>query len=149
MNGQNSPQTARSLAILGAVLVLLGLLTGFVSGQLANPRMGLASHLEGLMNGTLMFALAAAWSHVSLSPRGERWALWLLVYGTIANWLATLLAAIWGAGGQTMPLTANGMQAAAWQEQVVTFLLVTLSFAMVGAFGLVLIGLLKGRSRQG
>ena len=46
--------TARSLAILGAVLVLLGLLTGFVSGQLANPRMGLASHLEGLMNGTLM-----------------------------------------------------------------------------------------------
>ena len=102
--------TARSLAILGAVLVLLGLLTGFVSGQLANPRMGLASHLEGLMNGTLMLALAAAWPHVRLTQRAEKWALWLLVCGSLANWLATFLAAVWGAGGETMPLTARPMK---------------------------------------
>lgn len=138
--------TARSLAILGAVLVLLGLLTGFVSGQLANPRMGLASHLEGLMNGTLMLALAAAWPKVRLTQRAEKWALWLLVFGSLANWLATFLAAVWGAGGETMPLTADGHRAAEWQEGLVTVLLVSLSFAMVVAFGLILQGLIRGRS---
>lgn len=138
--------TARSLAILGAVLVLLGLLTGFVSGQLANPRMGLASHLEGLMNGTLMLALAAAWPKVRLTQRAEKWALWLLVCGSLANWLATFLAAVWGAGGETMPLTAAGHRAAEWQEGLVTVLLVSLSFAMVIAFGLILQGLIRGRS---
>lgn len=146
MDQPTQTNTARSIALLGAVLVMLGLLTGFVSGQLANPRMGLASHLEGLMNGTLLLALAAAWGHVRLTSGQERWTLWLLAYGSLANWLATFLAALWGAGGETMPLTAAGMRAAAWQEQLVTALLVSLSFAMVAAFALILIGLIQGRS---
>lgn len=141
----NNPAIARRMVLLGTVLVMLGLLTGFVSGSLANPRMGLASHLEGLMNGTLLIALGAAWGHVRLSPAGERWAFGLLAFGSLANWLATLLAAIWGAGGETMPLTAAGHQAAAWQENVVTGLLITLSFAMVAAIALVIKGLLAGR----
>ncbi len=149
MAGPQSSKTVSSLCILGAVLVLLGLLTGFVSGQLANPRMGLASHLEGLMNGTLLFALAGIWGHVRLGARAERWTLWLLAYGSLANWLATFLAALWCAGGQTMPLTAAGRQAAAWQEGLVTFLLVSLSFAMVAAVVLVLAGLLRARREQG
>lgn len=135
----------RRLVLLGAVLVMLGLLTGFVSSSLANPRMGLASHLEGLMNGTLLIALGAAWGHVRLSPTAERWTIGLLAFGSLANWLATLLAAIWGAGGETMPLTAAGHQAAAWQESVVTGLLITLSFAMVAAVALVVKGLLAAR----
>lgn len=68
----NNPAIARRMVLLGTVLVMLGLLTGFVSGSLANPRMGLASHLEGLMNGTLLIALGATWGHVRLSPAGER-----------------------------------------------------------------------------
>ena len=36
---------------LGILLFLIGLLTGFVIPKLANPRMGLASHLEGVLNG--------------------------------------------------------------------------------------------------
>lgn len=141
----NSGKSARQLAILGAVLVLLGLLTGFVSGQMANPRMGLASHLEGLMNGTLLFALAAIWPLVRLSPRAESWTVGLLGFGSLANWLATFLAALWGAGAETMPLTAAGHRAAAWQESLVTSLLITLSFAMVAAIAMVLYGLIKGR----
>lgn len=140
-----SAPTARRLVLLGAVLVMLGLLTGFVSGSLANPRMGLASHLEGLMNGTLLIALGAAWGHVRLPSGQEAWAFRLLAFGTLANWLATLLAAAWGAGGQTMPLTAAGFIAAPWQETVVSVLLIVLSCAMVGAVGLVLKGLLAVR----
>ena len=35
----------------GMVLFLIGLLIGFAGGQVSNPRMALAAHLEGLMNG--------------------------------------------------------------------------------------------------
>ena len=137
---------ARKLVLLGAVLVMLGLLTGFVSGSLANPRMGLAAHLEGLMNGTLMIALGAAWGHVKLSSGAERWCWRLLAFGGLANWLAVLLGAIWGAGRATMPLTAGGMQAAPWQENLVGFLLISLSFAMVAAFALVIRGVMAARA---
>lgn len=138
--------TSRRLAILGAGLVLIGMLTGAVSGQLANPRMGLSSHLAAVSGGTLLLALAGIWGHIRLSPRGERWAVGLLGYAMAANWLATLLAAIWGAGHETMPLAAGGRQASSVQEGLVTALLASLSAAVVIGLLLVLIGLVQGRS---
>ncbi len=41
-------------------LFLIGLLTGFVEPQFTNVRMGLAAHLEGVMNGIFLVALGAA-----------------------------------------------------------------------------------------
>lgn len=135
----------RKLVALGAILVMLGMLTGFVSGALANPRMGLVAHLEGLMNGTLLIGLGAAWRHVRLGAAAQRWTWGLLLFGTTSNWFATLLAAIWGVGSLTMPLTAAGHTGAQWQEMLVGGLLFALSFAMVGAFALVIRGVLAKR----
>ena len=50
----------RRLIWHGMFLFLLGLLTGFVEQQFNNPRMGLAAHLEGVMNETFLIALGAA-----------------------------------------------------------------------------------------
>ena len=47
----------RRLMWHGMFLFLLGLLTGFVEHRFANVRMGLAAHLEGVMNGTFLLAL--------------------------------------------------------------------------------------------
>lgn len=138
--------TARKLATLGAVLVMLGLLTGWLVQLMANPRMGLAAHLEGLMNGILLLALAGCWRHVRLPAGQAQWCWRLLAYGTLANWLATLLAAIWGAGAASMPITGAGYQAEPWQNQLVLALLISLSLAMIGAFALVIKGLLARRS---
>jgi hydroxylaminobenzene mutase len=80
----------------GMFLFLLGLLTGFVEQQFNNPRMGLAAHLEGVMNGTFLIALGAVWTEVRLSPRLKAGAYWSALYGTYANWTATTLAAIFG-----------------------------------------------------
>lgn len=143
MTNENNAMAQR-IMVLGAVLVMAGLLTGFVSGNLANPRMGLVAHLEGLMNGTLMLALGAGWGRVRLSAGQARLTFVLLVFGTFSNWLATLLAAVWGAGGQTMPITAAGHQGLAWQETTVSALLIVLSLAMVAAFALVIKGLIAG-----
>ena len=133
---------ARRFAALGVGLVLLGLATGFVSGVLANPRMGLSAHLEGIMNGTLLLALGAVWHQVRLPVRQERWAFGLIAFAAVANWLATLLGALWGAGHALMPIATGLHRAAAWQEAVVSWLLITLSLAVVAGLALVLKGLL-------
>ena len=64
-------RSAQRFVFHGALLFLLGLLTGFVVPGAANPRMGLSAHLEGVMNGTFLLALGAVWSHVSLPARFE------------------------------------------------------------------------------
>ena len=51
------PDKKRQLLWHGILLFLLGLIVGFIEQKFANPRMGLAAHLEGLMNGTFLIAL--------------------------------------------------------------------------------------------
>jgi hydroxylaminobenzene mutase len=140
--GPSTSPIQRRLLILGAILFLLGLLTGFVPGELANPRMGLASHLEGVMNGMFLIALGAAWGHVRLGARAESVAFWSLAFGTTANWLTTLLAAVWGTGRMT-PLAAPGLKGLPWQEAVISAGLIALSVAMVVGTALVLLGFVR------
>lgn len=45
----------------------LGLLTGFVIPVMRNPRMGLASHLEAVMNGMFLILLGLLWHKLRLS----------------------------------------------------------------------------------
>ncbi len=52
----------RRLLWHGMFLFLLGLITGFVEQKFSNPRMGLAAHLEGVMNGIFLVAPGAAWA---------------------------------------------------------------------------------------
>jgi hypothetical protein len=48
----------RRLMWHGILLFLLGLVTGLAEQRFTNPRMGLAAHLEGVMNGTFLIAPA-------------------------------------------------------------------------------------------
>jgi hydroxylaminobenzene mutase len=131
---------------LGILLFLLGLLTGFVIPVLDNPRMGLSSHLEGVLNGIFLAGLGVIWPRLRLSGRTQGVAFWMAVYGGFANWLATLLAAVWGAGAM-MPIAAGADQGSALQEAVIGGLLFSLSFAMLGVCALVLWGLRGGSER--
>src|SRR3954454_23805442 len=99
----------------GMFLFLLGLLTGFLEQNFNNPRMGLAAHLEGVMNGTFLLALGAAWPHVRLSATPAAIAFWMTLYGTYLNWLMTLLAAIFGTAALS-PITGLGHSGLPWQE---------------------------------
>ncbi|MGE5373605.1 MAG: hydrogenase [Bacteroidota bacterium] len=128
---------------LGILLFLIGLLTGFVVPKFANPRMGLASHLEGLMNGIFLVILGLLWQRLHLSATWLAIAFWLAIYGSFANWLATLLAAMWKAGS-TMPMAAMGSHGSARQEGMINFLLYSLSIAMVSVCIIVIVGLRAG-----
>jgi hydroxylaminobenzene mutase len=130
----------RRLLWHGILLFLLGLIVGFAVPALHNPRMGLASHLEGVMNGTFLLALGLAWRHLILSARSQTALFWLALYGTYVNWFTTLLAATFGTSRST-PLAGAGYSGAAWQEALVDFGLVSLSLAMLGTCVLALWGL--------
>ncbi len=127
-------------------LFLLGLLTGLVEQHFKNPRMGLAAHLEGVMNGTFLIALGAVWTEVRLSPRLKVAAFWIALYGTYANWAVTTLAAIFGTGALS-PITAAGRSAQPWQESVVTFGFLSLGIAIIAASILVLWGLRRAAAQ--
>jgi (hydroxyamino)benzene mutase len=117
----------RRLLWHGMFLFLLGLLVGLIEQKFTNPRMGLASHLEGVMNGTFLIALGAMWTEVRLSARLKVAAYWTALVGTYGNWGVTCLAAIFGTAAMT-PITALGHSGEPWQE-----LLVTIGFAGLGA----------------
>ena len=134
----------RRLMWLGMFLFLLGLVTGILETQFANPRMGLAAHLEGVLNGIFLVALGAIWTQVRLSPVLKRSAFWIALYGTYANWGVTTLAAIFGAGALS-PITAPGRSARPWQETLITLGFVSVGLAMIAAAILVLWGLRKKR----
>jgi hydroxylaminobenzene mutase len=128
---------------LGILLFLVGLVTGFVIPRFANPRMGLASHLEGVLNGIFLVVLGLLWPRLHLPDVWLVITFWLALFGTFANWLATFLGAFWGAGTM-MPIAGMSHQGSARQERVIRFLLVTLSVAMVAVCVIVIVGLRLG-----
>jgi len=68
----------------GMVLFLIRSADRLCEGQVSNPRMALAAHLEGLMNGTFLIALGAVWSVIHLPSGLVTVAYWALLYGAYA-----------------------------------------------------------------
>lgn len=125
---------------LGILLFLIGLLTGLAIPRLSNPRMGLASHLEGVLNGMFLVVLGLLWRRLYLPSSWLTLTFWLAIYGTFANWLATFLAALWGAG-TLMPIAGMNRKGSSIQEKVIGFLLVSLSVATIAVCVIVILGL--------
>jgi hydroxylaminobenzene mutase len=131
------------LFVLGLVLFLLGLLTGVAVPAMKNPRMGVASHLQGMTNGPFLIVVGLLWPRLELSHTGEVVTVVLLTYGTYANWIATQLGAIWGAGNKFAPGAAGEHRSSASKERVVDVLLFLLAPAMVAATVLLIVGVLR------
>lgn len=121
-------------------LFLLGLLVGLVEQKFTNTRMGLAAHLEGVMNGTFLIALGAIWTEVKLSGGLKAAAYWSALFGAYGNWAITTLAAIFGTAAMS-PITGIGHRGLPWQESIVTIGFTALGIAIVVASILVLCGL--------
>jgi hydroxylaminobenzene mutase len=130
----------------GTALLLLGIVSGLTTTLMANPRMGLSAHVEGLLNGILLIALGAAWTAIDLPDRLKRVALILLIAGSWINWAATQLAAFWGTGKLT-PIVGARMMGTATQEAIVSTMLVVVVALMSGGIVLVMIGFCRPRGR--
>jgi hydroxylaminobenzene mutase len=131
------------LIVLGLILFLLGLLTGLAVPAVKNPRMAVASHLQGMTNGPFLIVVGLMWPRLHLSHPWQVATVVLLAYGTYANWLATQLGALWGAGRRYAPGAAGSHEASAARERVVDLLLLTLAPVMVAATVLLVVGVLR------
>ena len=110
----------RRLIRHGMVLFVLGLLTGILIPNLTSPRLALAAHMEGLLNGMFLILVGGVvWKELRLSEGLKRAGSWLLLVSAYASWGFCLLAAVFGAG-ETLAIAGKGYSAAPWQELLVT-----------------------------
>lgn len=132
----------------GALVLLAGLLAGFpfaflelgrivlwpVPGEVAvampgDVRAWRMAHLEGILNGLLLFAIAAILHHLALSGRELRWLFVCLVVTAWGNVLASLIGPIFGGRGLAF---GDG-----WANSVMYLLFVAAVFAVFTALVLV------------
>ncbi|MBS1735646.1 MAG: hydrogenase [Bacteroidetes bacterium] len=129
---------ADKLIFLGLILFLAGLIVGLFVQNMANPRMALSAHLEGVLNGMFLIVLGLIWKRLLLSQLLLKAAFGLVIYGTFANLIAVIIAAITGFG-KMMPI-AGGQEGAQRIEMLISFLLISLSICMVAVCLIVLLG---------
>lgn len=138
---------SRNLIFLGVLLFLFGLIVGLIVPALANPRMGVSSHIEGVMNGMFLVILGLIWTRLKLSNRWLKISFWLSIYGTFMNFFGILVAAIFNAG-EMLNIAAQGRRGPDFAESFVTFSLISLSLAMIIVSVVILIGLKRGAKYQ-
>ncbi len=141
MESNTQSKQADNLIFSGLLLFLAGLVVGLFVQNMANPRMGLSAHLEGVMNGMFLVILGLIWKRLSLSKTLLQVTFWLVVYGTFANLIAVVIAAVTGFG-KTMPI-AGGRKGTQPIEGLIEFFLVSLSLCMIAVCIIVLIGFYK------
>ena len=141
INNMQTKQYADWLLFLGIVLFLFGLVVALFIPLMTNPRMGLSAHLEGTLNGMFLVILGVIWNKVILQDKWLKTTFWLTIYGSFANFVAVTIAAITGAG-KMMPI-AGGKEGTSIIEGLISFLLISLSLAMIVVCSIVLTGLYK------
>jgi len=140
MSHENS---GRRLIRHGMVLFALGLLTGILIPTLTSPRLALAAHMEGLLNGIFLILVGGVvWKELRLPERLAGAGFWLLLIAAYASWGFCLLAAVFGAS-QTLAIAGAGYSAAPWQERLVSAGLGTGALCVLVACCVALYGLRK------
>ena len=139
----------RRLMWNGVLVFLLGLTTGLVLdlGLFTNARMGLAAHLEGVLNGMFLAVLGLLWPSVDLEDRFKTLARRLAVGGAYLNWVAALWAAVMGRG-RTSPIHPADRPNFPGEHAIVETALAAVALAFIVACILVLIGLRRRAADQ-
>jgi hydroxylaminobenzene mutase len=115
----------KQLAFSGALLFFIGMLTGIwaaaaLTGKVTVglPRMALAAHLNGLLGGLWLLAVAWSFEFLHYGAKGLRRLALGAGIPAYANWLVTLIASFIGVNG----LNYTGQRA----NDIIAFLLQTL-----------------------
>ena len=118
-----------TLSFMGALLFLLGLLTGFGIPMFRSPRIGVSAHLDAIESGLGLIAFGLLIPHLTISLGRASliaYTLWISLY---VLWLGLLVGAAYGTG-KTIPLAGAGVSAEPWQENAA---LALISLGSVGA----------------
>lgn len=131
-NEERSEQ--RILLRHGAIMLFLGLVSGFTTMFAAVPATALSAHNIGTIQGAVLLGLAGAWPALRASRRVRTTIIYTALIGTYANWIGTQLAAFWSAKRM---FSVSGInipgEALEWQELTVSVLLLLSILVMVTA----------------
>ncbi len=142
----NTQDRSRQILVHGLMLVMVGLLWGFIVPQTPFPRLALGAHIQLVTNGMLIIIMAVlllALPH-QVGPKSAAvmvlaaWLTWAMGLSEVAN-------AWWGTN-QMLPITAGQAGATggrAWQELVVKLAHIAAGLGLVAAWALLSIGFLK------
>jgi hydroxylaminobenzene mutase len=119
---------SRRLAWAGAWLFAVGMVTGLWAAIVLTervvvqlPRLALAAHLNALLGGLWLIAVAATVDMLRYGPIGRGRLAWVVIVPAWGNWLITLIASILGVTGleYTRGDPANNVVAALLHSVVV------------------------------
>jgi hydroxylaminobenzene mutase len=137
---------SRQLLAHGLMLVMVGLIWGFVVPHTPYPRLALGAHIQFVTNGMLILIMAVLLHTLphQVGPKSASvmllaaWLTWAMALSEAAN-------AWWGTT-QMLPITAGQAGAAggaAWQESVVRLTHIAAGIGLAVAWGLLVLGFLK------
>jgi hypothetical protein len=137
---------SRQILFHGLMLVMVGLLWGFVVPHTPYPRLALGAHIQFVTNGLLIIIMTAILLKLphNVGPKSAgvmllaAWLIWPMALSEAAN-------AWWGTT-QILPIAASQAGAkggAAWHELVVKLTHIAAGLALVAAWGLLVIGFVR------
>lgn len=143
---------SRQILIQGLMLVMAGLLWGFVVPHTPYPRLALGAHIQFVTNGLLIIIMAAMLLKLphDVGPKAAgvmllaAWLTWPMALSEAAN-------AWWGTT-QMLPIAAGQAGAAggaSWHELIVKVTHIAAGLGLVVAWGLLVVGFLKKPAAAG
>ncbi len=132
------------LARHGAILLLLGMLTGFVIGDFHNRGVGNAAHLTGLIGGYGLIALGLLWPKLNLGRFWSGAGAWITAASLYLNWLGLVLQGGFGSGPQA-PSSPRLGSTVLWDRAGGIILAIAVLLSLLSVL-IVLIGLRKLRA---
>ena len=125
---------------IGLGLLLFASFEGFVIPYVTTPLVGRSVHTLSATFGLILLTLGLVWPRLDLKPALSRIAFWFLVYSGLAIIAAFFLAALWGAGKSTMPLS-GAPEGTAFQEAAIAAVAYSSAPTGIVSFALILWGL--------
>jgi hydroxylaminobenzene mutase len=135
------------LARHGAILLLLGMLTGFVIVMFHNRNAGNAAHLTGLIGGYGLIALGLLWPKLNLGRFWSGAGAWITAVSLYLNWLGLVVKGGFGSGPKitNSPLRGSTLL---WDHAGGVVLTIAVILSLLSVL-IILIGLRKLAARAG
>jgi hydroxylaminobenzene mutase len=103
----------------GAVLLALSVLSGFAIMVVPDPIMGLASHIQGLLNAFLIILIGLIWSRLEVGYLASVVIYWGLIIGGYVTFLVQMLCTFLEIGGGIFPLAGGSHTGTPLEEMLV------------------------------
>lgn len=126
---------------MGIALFLFASLEGFAVPYFAAPLLGRSVHTLCALSGVILLALGLLWPRLTLGATTSRLAFWLFIYSDFATIVGFLMAAMWGAGNESIPLAAGSVHGTAFQEVAIKVVMYSAGAPVLISLVLILWGL--------